>query len=199
MAAWGRPAAITWSRSRCRLRKGDARVSMNLFATHPLGFSDLVEQEVLGCGGQITARTTAGVGFEGSLECAYRMCLWSRVANRILLQIRRVRRAGAGCAVLRHSAHRLADASSPRRFDRGRLRDHAFADQPQLVRRAARERRDRRSTARGDRNETQRRPRDARRADQRLSRSRSRFGVDRPVRPESASPRLSADAGCRAA
>ena len=60
---------------------------MNLFATHPLGFSDLVEQEVLGCGGQITARTTAGIGFSGTLECAYRMCLWSRVANRILLQI----------------------------------------------------------------------------------------------------------------
>ena len=86
---------------------------MNLFATHPLGFSDLVEQEVLGCGGQITARTTAGIGFSGSLECAYRMCLWSRVANRILLQIRRVRRTGTGRAVLRHSAHRLAGASAP--------------------------------------------------------------------------------------
>ncbi len=60
---------------------------MNLFATHPLGFSDLIEQEVLSCGGRITARSTAGIGFEGSLECAYRMCLWSRVANRILLQI----------------------------------------------------------------------------------------------------------------
>ena len=60
---------------------------MNLFATHPLGFSDLIEQEVLGCGGAITARTTAGIGFSGGLECAYRMCLWSRVANRILLQI----------------------------------------------------------------------------------------------------------------
>ena len=60
---------------------------MNLFATHPLGFSDLIEQEVLGCGGHITARTTAGIGFSGNLECAYRMCLWSRVANRILLQI----------------------------------------------------------------------------------------------------------------
>ena len=60
---------------------------MNLFATHPLGFSDLVEQELLGCGGQITTRTTAGIGFAGSLECAYRMCLWSRVANRVLLQI----------------------------------------------------------------------------------------------------------------
>jgi 23S rRNA (guanine2445-N2)-methyltransferase / 23S rRNA (guanine2069-N7)-methyltransferase len=60
---------------------------MNLFATHPLGFSDLVEQELLACGAQITSRATAGIGFSGSLECAYRACLWSRVANRILLQI----------------------------------------------------------------------------------------------------------------
>ena len=60
---------------------------MNLFATHPLGFSDLLEQELLGWGGQVTTRTTAGIGFTGTLECAYRACLWSRVANRILLQI----------------------------------------------------------------------------------------------------------------
>ncbi len=60
---------------------------MNLFATHPLGFSDLIEQELLGCGGEVTTRTTAGIGFTGNLECAYRMCLWSRIANRILLQI----------------------------------------------------------------------------------------------------------------
>ncbi len=62
---------------------------MNLFATHPLGFSDLIERELLGWGAQITTRSTAGVGFSGSLECAYRACLWSRVANRILLQIDR--------------------------------------------------------------------------------------------------------------
>ncbi len=60
---------------------------MNLFATHPLGFSDLIEQELLGCGGAVATRTTAGIGFAGNLECAYRMCLWSRIANRILLQI----------------------------------------------------------------------------------------------------------------
>ena len=60
---------------------------MNLFATHPLGFSDLLEQELLGAGAQITTRTTSGIGFVGTLECAYRVCLWSRVANRVLLQI----------------------------------------------------------------------------------------------------------------
>ena len=60
---------------------------MHLFATHPLGFSDLIEQELLAYGARITTRTTAGIGFDGTLECAYRACLWSRVANRILLQI----------------------------------------------------------------------------------------------------------------
>jgi 23S rRNA (guanine2445-N2)-methyltransferase / 23S rRNA (guanine2069-N7)-methyltransferase len=60
---------------------------MNLFATHPLGFSDLLEQELLGAGAQITARVTSGIGFTGTLECAYRVCLWSRIANRVLLQI----------------------------------------------------------------------------------------------------------------
>lgn len=29
--------------------------------------------------------TTAGVAFSGDLELAYRVCLWSRVANRVLL------------------------------------------------------------------------------------------------------------------
>jgi len=60
---------------------------LELFATHPLGFSDLIEQELVGFGATITMRGVAGVGFEGSLECAYRACLWSRVANRILLRL----------------------------------------------------------------------------------------------------------------
>jgi len=58
-----------------------------LFATHPLGFSDLIEHELAGFGATITTRGVAGTGFEGSLECAYRACLWSRLANRILLRL----------------------------------------------------------------------------------------------------------------
>ncbi|HET6472306.1 MAG TPA: bifunctional 23S rRNA (guanine(2069)-N(7))-methyltransferase RlmK/23S rRNA (guanine(2445)-N(2))-methyltransferase RlmL [Pseudomonadales bacterium] len=67
-----------------RERTGPA---LALFATHPLGFSDLVEQELVAFGATITSRAVAGVGFDGSLECAYRACLWSRVANRILLRL----------------------------------------------------------------------------------------------------------------
>jgi 23S rRNA (guanine2445-N2)-methyltransferase / 23S rRNA (guanine2069-N7)-methyltransferase len=61
--------------------------ALALFATHPLGFSDLIEQELVAFGATITSRTVAGVAFAGSLECAYRACLWSRVANRILLEL----------------------------------------------------------------------------------------------------------------
>jgi len=60
---------------------------MNFFATCPIGFGDLLETELLGCGAAIGVRTVAGIGFTGSLECAYRACLWSRVANRILLTL----------------------------------------------------------------------------------------------------------------
>ncbi len=60
---------------------------MDFFATCPLGFSDLLEEELRAFGGTISARSVAGVGFTGSLECAYRACLWSRIANRILLTL----------------------------------------------------------------------------------------------------------------
>src|SRR3954447_16297713 len=60
---------------------------MHLFATHPRGFSDLIERELTGFGAQITTRSQSGVGFDGDLECAYRACLWSRIANRVLLEL----------------------------------------------------------------------------------------------------------------
>jgi 23S rRNA (guanine2445-N2)-methyltransferase / 23S rRNA (guanine2069-N7)-methyltransferase len=43
------------------------------------------ELRQLGAGG--VAETRAGVAFHGTLETAYRACLWSRVANRILLPL----------------------------------------------------------------------------------------------------------------
>src|SRR5262245_46794694 len=60
---------------------------MNFFATCPIGFGDLLETELLGFDATIGLRTVAGIGFSGDLECAYRACLWSRIANRILLTI----------------------------------------------------------------------------------------------------------------
>lgn len=60
---------------------------MQFFATCPMGFGDLLEAELLACGGTITSRSVAGIGFSGSLETAYRACLWSRIANRVLLEV----------------------------------------------------------------------------------------------------------------
>ena len=58
---------------------------MRFFATCPAGFGDLLEAELVSFGASIESRTVTGVGFEGELEAAYRACLWSRIANRVLL------------------------------------------------------------------------------------------------------------------
>ena len=60
---------------------------LRLFATAPKGMEGLLADELreLGAGG--VAETRAGVAFEGALELAYRVCLWSRVANRVLLPL----------------------------------------------------------------------------------------------------------------
>ncbi len=49
--------------------------------------SDLLAAEIESLGGSSVTETRAGVRFEGSLENAYRACLWSRLANRILLPL----------------------------------------------------------------------------------------------------------------
>jgi 23S rRNA (guanine2445-N2)-methyltransferase / 23S rRNA (guanine2069-N7)-methyltransferase len=60
---------------------------MEFFATCPNGADDLLEAELVECGAAIVSRNPTGVGFSGPLECAYRACLWSRVANRVLLNL----------------------------------------------------------------------------------------------------------------
>ncbi|MCP3867792.1 MAG: bifunctional 23S rRNA (guanine(2069)-N(7))-methyltransferase RlmK/23S rRNA (guanine(2445)-N(2))-methyltransferase RlmL [Gammaproteobacteria bacterium] len=57
------------------------------FATAPKNMESLLADELRGLGLQDVAETRAGAGFSGTLEAAYRVCLWSRVANRILLRI----------------------------------------------------------------------------------------------------------------
>lgn len=57
------------------------------FATAPRGLEELLVAD-LAAAGVISARPTAGGAlFAGSLEDAYRACLWSRVTGRILLQV----------------------------------------------------------------------------------------------------------------
>ncbi|MDA1301522.1 MAG: bifunctional 23S rRNA (guanine(2069)-N(7))-methyltransferase RlmK/23S rRNA (guanine(2445)-N(2))-methyltransferase RlmL [Proteobacteria bacterium] len=61
--------------------------ALSLFATAPNGMSDLLTRELEALGASSVSETRAGVRFEGSLEDAYRACLWSRLANRILLPL----------------------------------------------------------------------------------------------------------------
>ena len=54
------------------------------FATCPKGMTELLASELSSLGATATRETVAGVHFEGPLAVAYRACLWSRLANRIL-------------------------------------------------------------------------------------------------------------------
>lgn len=57
------------------------------FATCPKSLEQLLEEELQQLGASKTRQTVSGVTFEGTLELAYKACLWSRFANRILLPI----------------------------------------------------------------------------------------------------------------
>ncbi|MBC7984705.1 MAG: bifunctional 23S rRNA (guanine(2069)-N(7))-methyltransferase RlmK/23S rRNA (guanine(2445)-N(2))-methyltransferase RlmL [Candidatus Obscuribacterales bacterium] len=60
---------------------------MIFFATCPLGVADLLAAELKDLGATRAREMKSGVEFDGELEVAYRACLWSRTANRILLQL----------------------------------------------------------------------------------------------------------------
>lgn len=58
-----------------------------LFATCPKNLESLLEAELVTFGATTIKQTVAGVSFTGDLEVAYRACLWSRLANRVLLPL----------------------------------------------------------------------------------------------------------------
>ncbi len=60
---------------------------LSLFATSPKGVASLLLAELEQLGASELREQPAGVLFRGDLECAYRVCLWSRCASRVLLQI----------------------------------------------------------------------------------------------------------------
>ncbi|HVN44632.1 MAG TPA: bifunctional 23S rRNA (guanine(2069)-N(7))-methyltransferase RlmK/23S rRNA (guanine(2445)-N(2))-methyltransferase RlmL [Steroidobacteraceae bacterium] len=60
---------------------------LSFLASAPRGCADLLARELTACGAQGVRERTLQVAFSGSLECAYRACLWSRVASRIYLEI----------------------------------------------------------------------------------------------------------------
>ncbi|MDP6190363.1 MAG: 23S rRNA (guanine(2445)-N(2))/(guanine(2069)-N(7))-methyltransferase, partial [Gammaproteobacteria bacterium] len=57
------------------------------FATCPKAIEPILEQELVTLGAQHTKLAQGGVFFEGELAIGYKACLWSRLANRILLLV----------------------------------------------------------------------------------------------------------------
>lgn len=60
---------------------------LKLFATCPKGLEYLLRDEIAGLGAVEAREALAGVHFSGTLETAYRVCLWSRLASRVLLPL----------------------------------------------------------------------------------------------------------------
>ena len=61
--------------------------SLSFLATCPVGLGTLLVDELAELGAKEVRETPAGVFFSGPLAVAYRACLWSRLANRILLKL----------------------------------------------------------------------------------------------------------------
>ena len=62
-------------------------VTHRFLATCPAGVGVYLAQELDELGADSIVERPAGVSFEGSLGLAYRACLWSRMANRIILEL----------------------------------------------------------------------------------------------------------------
>ena len=62
-------------------------MDLNFFATVPRGMESLLAGELKSLGADRVRQSRGGVSFSGSLETAYRTCLWSRLASRVLLPV----------------------------------------------------------------------------------------------------------------
>ena len=60
------------------------------FVTCPAPFEGLLADELDHCGAHRTKKVRGGVHFEGDASVAYRVCLWSRLAGRVLLKIAQI-------------------------------------------------------------------------------------------------------------
>jgi 23S rRNA (guanine2445-N2)-methyltransferase / 23S rRNA (guanine2069-N7)-methyltransferase len=58
-----------------------------LFATTPKAMEGILANEIKALGGLNVREKMAGVSFDGDLALAYRVCLWSRTANRVFLPL----------------------------------------------------------------------------------------------------------------
>lgn len=62
-------------------------MTLQFFATTPKAMEHLLVEELTSLGTQHIKPALAGAYFSGDLTAAYRVCLWSRIANRVLLQL----------------------------------------------------------------------------------------------------------------
>lgn len=90
--------------------------SLEFFVTCPKGIEGLLLDELTALGAESPRETVAGVSMRGSLELGYRICLWSRLANRVLLVLNRFAVTDAqalydGVAAVDWTAHMAADAT----------------------------------------------------------------------------------------
>lgn len=69
--------------------KRKKRTELSFVATCSAGLEQLVAGEIAEQGGLNSVVNPGAVSWQGNLEAGYRMCLWSRFASRILLQIAR--------------------------------------------------------------------------------------------------------------
>jgi 23S rRNA (guanine2445-N2)-methyltransferase / 23S rRNA (guanine2069-N7)-methyltransferase len=60
---------------------------LNFFVTCPKGLEYLLEGELQSLGMEPVQNAPAGVWANGNLESGYRVCLWSRLANRVILHL----------------------------------------------------------------------------------------------------------------
>lgn len=88
----------------------------SFFATCPKGIESLLADELRTLGADTVRETRAGVSFEGTLIDAYRTCLWSRLASRVLLPLARFPAPNAetlydGARSIRWREHLRADGT----------------------------------------------------------------------------------------
>lgn len=92
------------------------RDTLEFFITCPKGIEGLLLDELRGLGAESARETVAGVFAQGDLELGYRICLWSRLANRVLLVLDRFPATDAqglydGVARIDWAEHLAADGS----------------------------------------------------------------------------------------
>lgn len=90
--------------------------SLEFFVTCPKGIEGLLLDELTAMGAANARETVTGVSVTGDLALGYRICLWSRLANRVLLVLNRFAVADAqglyeGVAAVDWATHMQVDAT----------------------------------------------------------------------------------------